>query len=139
LLMTVFFRTFLLLMLQAPSPASDGTEDVQMRTNTADQAKHGTPTAAIPISTSADDGVADDHHTADVAFTAAPKSPAAVVAALPASAAGVKVSPAPPAAKPTAKSAAAAAANAAKKARTSAAGGGTSSSKRKHKGGAAGK
>lgn len=131
--------------LQAPSPAGDATEDVQMRASTGDQAKHisaaaaaaGTPTPAIPVSTSADDGMADDHHTADVAFTAAPKSPGAVVAALPASAAAVKPSPVP-AAKPTAKSSAAAAANAAKKAKTAAAGT-ASSSKRKHKGGSAGK
>lgn len=130
---------------KAPSPAGDADEDVQMRASTGDQAKHisaaaaaaaGTATPAIPVSTCADDGIADDHHTADVAFTAAPKSPGAVVAALPASAAAVKPSPVP-AAKPTAKSSAAAAANAAKKAKTAAAGT-ASSSKRKHKGGSAG-
>jgi hypothetical protein len=134
------------MQLQAPSPTTDGAEDVQMRASIGDQAKHSIaaaaaaascPAPAIPVSTSADDGTADDHHTADVAFTAAPKSPAAVIAALPASAAAaVKPSPVP-AAKATAKSAAAAAANAAKKARTSV-GGSAGSNKRKNKGSSAG-
>jgi hypothetical protein len=134
-----FMHSFMV-VVQAPSPTTDGAEDVQMRASTGDQAKHGIAAAAaaagspatpaIPVSTSAD----------DVAFTAAPKSPAAVIAALPASAAAAAaVKPSPvPAAKATAKSAAAAAANAAKKARTSV-GGSSGANKRKNKGSTAGK
>lgn len=107
---------YMCLAAQAPSPSNDG--DVQERTD-GDQAKHTAATTVspaaraspdIPVSTSAENELADDHHlAADVAFTAAPTAAAA----------------APPV-KATAKSSAAAAAIAAKKSKTS-------SSKRKSK------